>query len=306
MNINKTLKTLFIIFLLTAVCMAQGCDKKKQPAEKADSQANAEKKVVKTTQPGKTEQTPKVQAEKPESKPISEIDKILAKLNAMSKTIETYQCQLLHLVEQPLFESQSLRTGKMCYLRKKGSSRLRVDLETIKVDDEPIRDELQQFFFNGHWLTVIDHPLKQIKKYELVDPNKVDPDKGNDAFDLISEHMPIVGFTGTDKLKQEFDISLVEPRDDDPNDVAILNMKVKKDSLYKDNWVSIEFTVDKKLWLPVKMVTLSTEEDIYGISFVKAKLNEKLPDGIFNIELPKGFTLAEQVPLKRNSNKNNK
>ncbi len=227
------------------------------------------------------------------------VDDILARLTERGKTLSSYQCKLDHLVEQPLFESQSLRKGEMFYYRDKKQSLLRIDFNTLKQDDEPEVDDIDQYIFDGVWLTRIQHNLKEIKKYQLVDVNEIHPDKGVDAFDLISQHLPIVGLTGADRLKGQFDIALAEPNDNEPNYVTKLHMEVKPDSVYKDEWLWINFWIDDRVDMPIKMVTMTTEEDIYSVEFVEPKINELDDLDVFNVKVPKGFNVAEVVPYKR-------
>ena len=187
----------------------------------------------------------------------------------------------------------------MWYQRGEKKSLLRVDFDTIKQDQEPEEKYVEQFFFDGVWLTRIDYQLKEVKKYQLVDPNKLEEGESIDAFDLLSENLPIVGFTGTDKLKKEFNITLAEPNANEPNDTIGLHMEVKPDSVYKDDWVWIDFWIDKKLYLPAKVVTLSTQDDIYEISFIDAKVNELIDEKVFEVVVPEGFVESETVPLKK-------
>jgi len=266
-------RALITVLFLASLCLAQGCD----PAS-----ATPEGHVS-------AEPAPK----------LSEVDEVLMKLNQSTKKIRTYQAKINHLSRQPLFDSQTLRTGKLYYQRAAGQSLLRVDFNTIKQDDQPQEKYIEQFFFDGLWLTVISHPLKEVKKYQLLDPNEIDADKGVDAFDLIDEHLPIVGFSSTDKLKKEFDIKLAEPNENEPADRLRLRMDVKADSVYKDDWLWIDFWIDKNLYLPAKMATFTTEEEIYEFEFNEPKLNEPIKGTVFEPKVPKGFVLAEEVPLKR-------
>jgi outer membrane lipoprotein-sorting protein len=76
-------------------------------------------------------------------------------------------------------------------------------------------------------------------------------------------------------------------------------MDIKPDSVYKDDWVWINFWIDKELYLPAKMVTLTTEEDFYEISFLNASVNEGLNDNVFQVQIPDGFAQPEVIPLRR-------
>jgi len=80
-----------------------------------------------------------------------------------------------------------------------------------------------------------------------------------------------------------------------------LNLKVKSDSIYKDDYVSIDFWIDKKLGLPARINAVSTEQDIYQIKLLKPKVNKQMEQSIFDFNVPKGFG-KEIIPLKKNKN----
>lgn len=293
------MRVFITLLLLSSMSFAQGC-KKNTPQQ--DNQVVTTQKVESAITVLPVEAPAEKPQVKPASKPqrqVSEVDKILEKLNNSAKKIETYKANVYHLTRQPMFDSQTLRTGVMYYQRKHGQSLLRIDFNTLKQDQQPVEKYIEQFYFDGIWLSRVDYQLKEVKKYQLVDPNDIDSEKGVDAFDLISEHLPIVGFTGTDKLKNQFDISLAEPNENDPSQWKKLRLKVKPDSRFKDDWVHIDFWIDTTQYLPVKMVTLTTEDEIYELGFKNSQVNQPIDSSVFKVTIPAGFTLAEEKPLKK-------
>jgi hypothetical protein len=263
-------RAVVVITVLSGLCFGQGCSKVS---------------AVKATEANETV--------------VDEVDEVLGRLNERAGEIRTYQCEIEHLSRQPLFDSQTLRTGRMWYLRGKNESLLRVDFNTIKQDQEPQEKYVEKFFFDGVWLTRVDDQLKEVKKHQLIDPDELEENESVDAFDLLSEHLPIVGFTGSEKLKKEFDITLAEPNVSEPNGMVRLHMEVKPDSVYKDDWVWIDFWIDKKLYLPAKVVTLSTQDDIYEISFLDSVVNGPIDEKTFEFTIPAGFGKPEIIPLKK-------
>ncbi|MFQ6036871.1 MAG: outer membrane lipoprotein carrier protein LolA, partial [Sedimentisphaerales bacterium] len=105
------------------------------------------------------------------------------------------------------------------------------------------------------------------------------------------------GFTKIEDLKKQFEIKLVQQEKDKAEKFFHLHLKVKLDSIYRD-WPVIDFWIDKKLYLPAKVVAVSTEEDIYEIKFLQPKVNKEIAKTVFEFEIPKGFTV-EQIPLKK-------
>ncbi len=84
-------------------------------------------------------------------------------------------------------------------------------------------------------------------------------------------------------------------------------MEVKPNSVYKDDYISIDFWIDKKLGLPVKIVAVSTEpatepielKDVSEIKFLKPKVNKGMDKKVFEFKIPEGFDEPEIIPLKK-------
>ncbi|MFB0523894.1 MAG: outer membrane lipoprotein carrier protein LolA [Phycisphaerae bacterium] len=230
------------------------------------------------------------------------VETILKQLKESAAKLKSYQAQVEYRFKQPLLESKTLRKGVLYYQRSDGTSRLRVNFQTLKQDDEKEQKYIEHFVFDGIWLMHIDYQIRAVKRHQLAEPNKP-----VDAFDLASRNLPIIGFTKIEDLKKHFEIKLVrqekEPVSVIPAQAGIheffhLHLKTKPDSIYKDDYTSIDFWIDGKLGLPAKVVAVSTEEDIYEIKFLQPKVNKKIDKKVFEFEIPKGFTV-EEIPLKK-------
>ena len=114
---------------------------------------------------------------------------------------------------------------------------------------------------------------------------------------MVSENFPIIGFGKVEDLKKEFEIGLVEQQGGGAKNSIHLHLKVKADSIYKDDYTSVDFWIDKELYLPAKIVAVSTEEDIYEIKFLQPKVNKQMDEKVFEVKIPKGFAI-EIIPLK--------
>ena len=164
---------------------------------------------------------------------------------------------------------------------------------------------LAGYEFQGTWLVHIDNEIESVKYYQLAEAKE--PNKPVDAFDLASRNLPMIGFTKIEDLKKQFEITLVEQKKSEPEDFIQLNLKVKPNSVYKDDYVYIDFWIDKKLGLPAKVFAVSTEpatepveqKDIYEIKFIKPKVNRKIDGKVFEFKIPEGFGEPEIIPLKK-------
>ncbi len=222
------------------------------------------------------------------------IDEILDKLTAETAKREFFQADIEYLVSQPLFESKTLRKGQMYYVKQKDLSALRIDFKTVQQDDEKERKELEQYVFDGVWLTRVDYQMKSVKKRQFADVNSpLDP------FELASRDFPIVGFIRTGELKKDFDMTLVAEDDDQIQ----LNLKVKEGSYYSDDYIVIDFWIDKKLFIPTKIKAVSTEDDVFQIDILKPKINHKFDKNVFEIQYPADFTIDKVIKLEETSSK---
>ncbi len=218
------------------------------------------------------------------------VSSVLDNLRQKTSQLRSYQCEVNYLFSQPVLESKTLRTGKLYYAQLGDSSKLRINFDTLTQDENPPQKYGDQYIFDGQWLTHIDYQIKQVQKRQLAEANEP-----IDAFELAKRNFPLIGFDKTEDLKKEFDVNLV----DEPNGLTHLNLKVKPDSQYKDDYKSVEVWIDKQLMLPAKISAVSTEGDIYEISFIRPKVNEAIDEKVFEFSIPDGFGQPEIIPLKK-------
>jgi outer membrane lipoprotein-sorting protein len=219
------------------------------------------------------------------------VDKILKNLQSAADNLRSYQCGVEYLFSQPVLESKTLRTGTLYYARFGDGSKLRINFDTLTQDDGPQQNYKECYIFDGQWLTHIDYQIKQVQKRQLAEANEP-----IDAFELVKRNFPIIGFSKTEDLKKNFDVNLLG----DSNGLIHLYMKVKPDSIYKDDYVSVDVWIDTaKSGLPDKITATNTNGDIYEIRFVEPKVNEPISDKVFEVTIPAGFGRPEIIPLNK-------
>ena len=242
------------------------------------------------------------------------VDKILEQLNKSTIDLKSYQGQIEYKFLQPsLFDSQDLKKGTLYYVKEDNASKLRVNFLTRKQDEEEEQKYLEEYIvldgtllnypgkkFEGTWLVCIDYQIEDIKYIQLAMPN--DSNKPVDVFELAGSNLPIVGFTKIEDLKEQFEVSLVEQKTKKSSELIQLHLKVKPNSIYKDDYTHIDFWIDKKLNLPAKIIAQTTEKDFYEIKFLKPKINKKIDKKIFDFKIPKKFSEPEIIPLEEKGN----
>jgi outer membrane lipoprotein-sorting protein len=217
------------------------------------------------------------------------IDKILNDLHKSASNLKSYQCKVEYLFSQPVLESKTLRTGTLNYARFDKASKLKIEFNTLTQEDGPQQKYTEIYIFDGQWLTHIDYQIKQVQKRQLAEANET-----LDAFELASRNFPIIGFSKTEDLRKQFKVTLIS----DSNNQIHLNLKVKSDSDYKNDYKTVDVWINKQLMLPEKLKAESTQGDIYEIKFINSKANENIDAKVFDFKIPEGFGEPEIIPLK--------
>jgi len=282
---NKIMiKATFIVLLISGISWACGC----------------------------TQAPKKHQLETPKDDPVNIV---LEKLNKTTSSLKSYQSQIEYKFIQPVFPSETLQKGVFYYVRSNGKSALNINFNTHKMDDEKEQKYVERFIIldgerlplanrelKGIWLAILDYQIKEVKYYQLAEPN--DPNKSTDVFDLASKKLPMLGFSKIEDLKKQFEVQLVEQKKGESKDFIQVHLKVKPNSIYKDDYISIDFWIDKKLNLPAKIIAVKSEpkppySEIVEIKFLKPKVNKRIDKKVFELKIPKGFGEPEISPLQR-------
>jgi outer membrane lipoprotein-sorting protein len=251
----------------------------------------------------------------PENKKNDPLNIVLEKLNKKTSELRSYESRIEYKYLQPLLESESVRKGVLYYARSGGKSALNMNFNTLKQDDAKEQKNIEQYFvldgsflpaagrqLRGIWLAQLDYQIREVKYYELAEPN--DPNESTDVFDLAGKKLPMLGFSKIDELKKQFEIQLVEREKGEPGNLTQVHLEVKPNSIYRDDYVSIDFWIDDKSGLPTKIVAVKTEPeppygDIEEIRFFNPKVNKDIDKEVFELTIPKGFGEPQIFPLER-------
>jgi len=222
------------------------------------------------------------------------VDTVLKKLEKRAAELTSYQCKLDYVFRQPLLESQTRQKGTLQYAKFDERSYLRIDFRTMQQDEEAEQAYRQQFLFDGVWLWHIDYPIKNAEGRQITEPNQP-----ADAFALASRRVPVLGFSRVEELEKQFAIELVKPEPPETTPYHHLHMKVLPESVYKDDYVTIDFWIDRKLALPAKVTAVTTEQDVCEIELLEPQVNQKIDKATFAVKVPDDFAV-QTVPLERN------
>ncbi len=223
-----------------------------------------------------------------------QVDQILEQLYAKTSGIKSYEALVEYTTRQPLLESKSVRKGVLYYARFDERSKLRLNFKTLKQDDAEEDKYVEHYIFDGIWLTQLNYQTRTPTKYQVSESNKP-----VDAFEAANQTLPMVGFMEPNAIKKEFEVERVDQKDDKREDFVQLHLKVRPNSKYKDDYLTVDFWVDQQTGLPSRVMAVSTEEDIYELRFLKPKIDKGIDEKVFDFKIPEGFSEPEIVPLKK-------
>lgn len=293
MNKQIVIKVVFILLWTSSNCCASDCPKACECSRNSDKKQPIEEKT-------------------------NEVDKVLKQLNQKTSELKSFQAQVEYKFIQPLLESEKLQKGVFYYAKFDKNSKLRLNFKTSQIDDEDEEEYREEYIvldgaglshpgqkFKGMWAVQIDYEMEAVRYIQLAEAG--DPNKPTDVFDLINKNFPMVGFSGIEDIKKQFEITLVEQKKSGPEDFIQVHLKVKPNSVYKDDYVYIDFWIDRKLGLPAKIVTVSTEpatetvelKDVSEIKFLKPRFNKKIDKKVFDFKIPAGFDEPDIRPLPK-------
>lgn len=243
------------------------------------------------------------------------VNNVLEKLNKKTSELKSYESQIEYKYLQPLLESETLHKGVLSYTRTGKKSALNINFNARKQDDEKEQKYTERYVFldgsdltykeyefKGIWVVHLDYQIKEGKYYQLAEPN--DSNGPTDVFSLAGKKLPMLGFSKIEDLKKQFDIQLIEAQKTRSENLIQVHLKVKPNSIYKDDYISIDFWINEKLGLPTKIIALKSEPeppygDIEEIKFLHPKVNKGIDNKVFEINIPRGFGEPEILPLDK-------
>ncbi len=210
----------------------------------------------------------------------------LSKMSEAANKLTSFEAEITYkIIQDPeLFESTTANKGKIWYFKDANHSYTRLSFTSRQEDSFAPEKYHEEYIFDGYSVTRINYQLKQISIDQLAKKE----DKPIDALELLSENMPIIGFTSSDNLSKDFIIKLLPAQKTKPIE---LNLAVKENSKYYNKYVRLQLYVDRKLYLPTQIIATTRENDTYDIilNFKRGKLDKPIKLDIFKVEQPSSF-----------------
>jgi len=185
------------------------------------------------------------------------------------------------------------RTGWVAYRDERPANdgapaqpaRFRVHFDTLRTGGPKLR-EVVDYAFDGQWLTVAKHKIKQMTRYQVVA-------KGErvETMRLGQGPFPLPFGQKADEVLDYFEAHTRPARPSDPKGTQYLRLTTRPERLKDTEFTRIEMWIDDKTHLPVRIVSKDKKRNLTTASFKNVQTDKQLADEMFHMARPAGWQL---------------
>ncbi len=212
------------------------------------------------------------------------VDSILDRLEAKGQAIKGISTNVTYNdVRFEPVEEKIVKKGELLFLRGNPSSKflIRFD-ETIAGGVK--RPKPEYYLFDGRWMTERNDATKQIIRREVVrEGQSIDP------FKLKKGPFPLPFGQRRADMIENFLITLLPPRPDDPPNTDHLHCEPRPESEFAPEYRRVDMFIDKKLELPVRIeIERKSDDSVIDARFENLDPAAAPAESRFQIETPPG------------------
>lgn len=192
------------------------------------------------------------------------VDELLAQLEQAGVDSPAIEADIEYHIDQLLTGDSEHRTGAVKYQTETedDSAKFYVKFDTLALGDGPTNADTVEYAFNGRWLTIAKHRIKQMTRYEVAaEGERVE------AFKLGKGPFPLPFGQTAETMNTFFDITTAPPTDDAPANTDYLLLIPKEDRAEELNFVRMEMWIDRTTHLPVKLISIDKSENVTTVIF---------------------------------------
>ncbi|MCE5340632.1 MAG: hypothetical protein LLF92_05830 [Planctomycetaceae bacterium] len=210
----------------------------------------------------------------------NDVTKIIEKLNQSAANLKNLTAEVEYTHSQPLFETQTIRTGEIFYQKDANSSALRINFKTLKQDESKEQKYREEYIFDGIKLTRIDYQSKSVvTELYAKDNNSIEP------LELVQDYFPIIGLAKPQEIAQDFNTISIG---------NVLNLIPKENSRYFKTYKQVNITIDSKLNIPVIFTASTTDSEEITIKLNKVEISKPVKREVFDFQIPSDFVQTQK------------
>lgn len=204
----------------------------------------------------------------------NDVIKTIEKLNRAANNLKNLTAEIEYTHTQPLFETQTVRTGKIFYTKDAGSSTLRINFLTLKQDQSNKQEYKEDYFFDGMKLTRIDYQSKSVTTEQLAKDKPIEP------FEIVQDYFPIIGLAKPDEMTSQFNISVKGNE---------LTMIPKENSRFFKTYKQVYIKINPENNLPYDFSALTADDEKITIKLSQINTSKAVDKKVFELKIPAGF-----------------
>jgi len=231
-----------------------------------------------------------VQTSQPADQPLA-VDAILDGMETAGRKHGRIAADLRYEVDQPMTGDHELRTGRTRYQRQTDDNppRFYVGFDTLKLGEGAVLKDKVEYAFDGRWLTVAKHRIKQMTRYEIAEEGQT-----VDAFRLGKGPFPVPFGQEAAAMTEYFEITTRPLGPADPEGTHYLRLIPKPERAEELSFVALELWVDSKSFLPTRLVSRDVSKNVTTVTFTDVQTDVTFKEADFHLPRPIGWEYSEE------------
>jgi len=207
------------------------------------------------------------------------VDELLAQLEQAGQDSPAIQADIDYHVDQQLTGDSEHRTGSVKYLAatEDQSARFYVGFDTLALGEGPTMADEVEYAFDGRWLTIAKHRIKQMTRYEVAAEGQ-----RIEAFKLGKGPFPLPFGQTAETMNTYFNVTTAPAGDDAPTGADYLLLVPRKDRAEELNFTRLEMWIGRTTHLPVKLISTDKSENVTTVVFTNIDTSPTFEAGDFH------------------------
>jgi hypothetical protein len=212
--------------------------------------------------------------------PVSkEVIKTIEKLNSAVGKLKQLTAQIEYTHAQPLFETQTVRTGKVFYVKDANFTALRINFLTIKQDTSEKQNYREDYIFDGRKITKIDYQGKSATTEQIAKDKPIEP------FELVQEYFPIIGLAKPDEMTGQFNITVSK---------NTMRLIPKENSKFFKIYKQIDIVINSANFLPFDFTAQTSDDEKITIKLTQIETSKAVEKSVFDVVIPADFAQTQK------------
>jgi hypothetical protein len=220
-----------------------------------------------------------------------DIPATLAGMEQAGRDFPAISADLVYHVEFVMAGDWSRQVGEIRYDAGDEDTppRFYVRFDTVQLSGQAAVASPEEYAFDGRWLTVAKHNLRQMTRYEVVPEGQQ-----VETFELGQGPFPVPFGQQVSVMTEYFDIEKCPARDDDPEDTVHLRFVPRDSHADEVSFVRLDMWVNIETFLPVQLVSVDEGEDITTAIFSNIRTDYVPEDSDFFLPRRAGWDVITE------------